>query len=106
VAARIAPGQRVERLNAVQAADVADGALAITVGLLDGVAVWRGFVDIKALPRPVRSTPRRFLVAESRDHFVASSLSDGGPTARRGSALLFAYETPSRRCARLGRLFI
>jgi hypothetical protein len=41
--------------------------------------VWRGFVDIKALPRPVRSTPRRFLVAESRDHFVASSLSDGGP---------------------------
>jgi hypothetical protein len=30
--------QRVERLHAVQAADVADGALAIACGLLDGVA--------------------------------------------------------------------
>jgi hypothetical protein len=30
--------QRVERLNAVQAADVEDGALAITIGFLDGVA--------------------------------------------------------------------
>ena len=46
-------GQRVESVHGVQAADIADGALAITGSLLDGVAQAPELVGFAELPAPV-----------------------------------------------------
>ena len=42
---RIAPGQRVEPIHAVETADVAEGALAVAFGFLDGAAVLIGLAE-------------------------------------------------------------